>query len=37
MTARTPLNAIIGYSEMLLEEAEETNETSLVPGMFTRY
>ena len=30
---RTQLNAIIGYSEMLQEEAEETDQQSLIPDL----
>lgn len=30
---RTPLNQIIGYSEMLLESAEENNAQVIVPGL----
>lgn len=30
---RTPLNAVIGYSEMLLEEAEEAGRKDLVPDL----
>lgn len=30
---RSPLNAIIGYSEMLMEQAEEKDEASSVPGL----
>ena len=30
---RTPMNAIIGYSEMLMEEAEDTGQDSLLPDL----
>ena len=30
---RTPLNQIIGYSEMLMESAEENNATAIVPDL----
>ncbi len=30
---RTPLNQIIGYSEMLMESAEENNASSIVPDL----
>lgn len=30
---RTPLNQIIGYSEMLMESAEENNATSILPDL----
>ena len=30
---RTPMNAIIGYSEMLMEEAEDTGQEGLVPDL----
>jgi signal transduction histidine kinase/CheY-like chemotaxis protein len=30
---RTPMNAIIGYSEMLIEEAEDTEAQALVPDL----
>ena len=30
---RTPMNAIIGYSEMLIEEAEDIGESSFVPDL----
>lgn len=30
---RTPLNQIIGYSEMLMESAEENNATTIVPDL----
>ncbi len=30
---RTPMNAILGYSEMLMEEAEESGDTSSVPDL----
>ncbi|MBI2812685.1 MAG: response regulator [Opitutae bacterium] len=30
---RTPLNQIIGYSEMLMESAEENNARSILPGL----
>ena len=32
-TLRTPLNHIIGYSEMLLEEAAESGRKELEPGL----
>ncbi len=30
---RTPMNAIIGYSEMLIEEAEEIDQPGLIPDL----
>ena len=30
---RTPLNQIIGYSEMLMEQAEETGQVACVPHL----
>src|SRR3954464_5897055 len=30
---RTPLNQIIGYSEMLMESAEENNASAIVPDL----
>jgi signal transduction histidine kinase/DNA-binding response OmpR family regulator len=30
---RTPMNAIIGYSEMLIEEAQDTGEDAFVPDL----
>ena len=30
---RTPMNAIIGYSEMLIEEAQETGENAFIPDL----
>ena len=30
---RTPMNAILGYSEMLMEEAEETGQEDFVPDL----
>ena len=30
---RTPMNAIIGYSEMLIEEAEEMNQPDIIPDL----
>ena len=30
---RTPMNAIIGYSEMLVEEAEDLGQESFVPDL----
>ena len=30
---RTPMNAILGYSEMLMEEAEDTGQTEMIPDL----
>jgi len=30
---RTPMNAILGYSEMLMEEAEDLNQNSFIPDL----
>ncbi|MDQ5980891.1 MAG: adenylate cyclase, partial [Verrucomicrobiota bacterium] len=30
---RTPLNQIIGYSELLMEVIEETGRTEMLPGL----
>ncbi len=30
---RTPMNAIIGYSEMLIEEAEDLNQPGIIPDL----